>query len=197
MPSQDIRLSLGKVVPVPRPQFGPTFEINLRFERGEVTIDYQTTPAYVSQVKPLVEEGKAVPVISMGFIDQQGRVVRDPGQTELPSVYEAYQTLYNKKPDGLLKWKAYRAILAAGFSFQKTFWVWNDTPPEVLRTLHQAVDAMSKDPQFQAQAKDALEGYTVQAGNTAEAAVRRSFLVTLDVTKYIKNLLQTKYGVRF
>src|SRR5262249_52756643 len=40
----------------------------LAFQRGEVNIDYQTTAAYLSEVEPLVKQGKAVPLMSFGMV---------------------------------------------------------------------------------------------------------------------------------
>ncbi len=50
------------------PVFGVTgrSEGRLMFERGEANIDYQTSSAYLSTVVPLVNEGKAVPMMSWG-----------------------------------------------------------------------------------------------------------------------------------
>lgn len=167
----------------------------LAFERGEISIDHQTTPAFSSQVGPLVKEGKAIPIFSLGQLNERGQIVRDPGFAELPTVYEAFQTLYKNKPDGYIRYKAYRAILSAGFSFQKTFWLPEGTPVEAIRALHEAVDRMQRDPVFQQQAKVVLEGYPVTRGDLAETTVLRSLNITLDVRQYILNLLRTKFNV--
>ncbi len=167
----------------------------LAFERGEISIDHQTTPAFSSQVGPLVKEGKAVPIFSLGQLNERGQIVRDPGFADLPTVYEAFQTLYKSKPDGYIRYKAYRSILSAGFSFQKTFWVPEGTPVEALGALREAVDRMQRDPAFQQQASTVLEGYPVTRGDLAETAVLRSLGITLDVRQYILNLLRTKFGV--
>jgi len=168
----------------------------LAFERGETNIDYQTTPAYLSQVVPLVREGKAVPILSMGFVNEKGVMVRDPSAPDLPSAYEAYQALFNRKPDGLPRWKAYQSMVGAAFTFQKALWAPAGTPPEALQALRTAVDRMRVDPQFQQQAKQILEGYEVLRGDVAKTAVLRAMRITLDVKKFITDLLRSKYQVR-
>lgn len=167
----------------------------LAFERGEINIDYQTTPAYLSQVAPLVKEGKAVPIVTMGFVNERGQLVRDPSLKEIPTVYEAYEAIHKRKPDGLLRWKAYMALIGPGFSYQKALWAPEGTPPEALQPLLDSIDRMNRDFQFKTQGKAVLEGYTVSRGDTAEPAVHRSMRVTLDVVKYIKDLLREKYNV--
>lgn len=168
----------------------------LAFERGETTIDYQTTPAYLTQVVPLIREGKAVAVMSMGFVNDRGQMVRDPAAPDLPTPYEVYQTLHNRKPDGQLRWKAYQAAVAASFSYQKAFWAPEGTPDEALRPLREAIDRMKRDPAFRQEAQKILEGYEVFRGDQGEAAVHRSMRITLDVKKYIVDLVTGKYSAR-
>lgn len=168
----------------------------LAFERGETNIDYQTTPAYLSQVVPLVQQGKAVPVLSMGFVNEKGVMVRDPSAPDLPSAYEAYQALFRRKPDGLMRWKAYQSMVAAAFTFQKALWAPGGTPAEAVQALRGAVDRMRQDPQFREQGKQVLEGYEVLRGDLAKPAVLRATRVTLDVKRFITELLRSKYQVR-
>lgn len=170
--------------------------IRLAFERGELNIDWQTTLTYKTQLLPLERAGKLVPVMTMGFVNERGDVVRDPTVPELPTVYDVYRELYGRKPDGLPVWKAYKALLVAGFTYLKTYWVPMETPDEIVRTLYAAVDRIRRDPQFVREAEAVLEGYPLYRGDEVEAAVRRSLSVTLDVQKYIRQLLIQKYNVR-
>lgn len=169
----------------------------LTFERGETNIDYQTTPAYLTQVAPLVKEGKAVPIMSMGFVNERGQMVRDPAAPDLPMPYEVFELLHKRKPDDLMAWKAYQAIVSAGFSFQKALWVPEGTPAEALRALHEALDRMNRDPQFAIESQKVLEGYAIFRGDQAEAAVHRSMSLTPDVKKFMTDLLRNKYNVKF
>jgi tripartite-type tricarboxylate transporter receptor subunit TctC len=169
----------------------------LTFERGETNIDCQTTPAYLTQVVPLVKEGKAVPIMSMGFMNEHGQLVRDPAAPDLPSPSEVYELLHRRKPDGLLQWKAYQAAVSAGFSFQKALWVPDGTPVEALRALHEAIERMSRHPRFAAESHKVLKGYAILRGHQAEAAVHRSMAVAPDVKKLITDLLRVKYNGQF
>lgn len=54
--------------------------IRLAFERGELNFDFQATIVYVSQVLPLVREGKVVPLMTLGYINVR-RDVRGVGRT--------------------------------------------------------------------------------------------------------------------
>ncbi|HAR83424.1 MAG TPA: tricarboxylate transporter, partial [Sulfitobacter pontiacus] len=50
----------------------------LMFERGEATIDYQTSSSYLGASADLVEKGQAVPMMTWGALDEDGNIVRDP-----------------------------------------------------------------------------------------------------------------------
>ena len=44
------------------------------FESGEATIDYQTSSSFLKGVQPLVDEGKAVPMMTWGALDANGQI---------------------------------------------------------------------------------------------------------------------------
>jgi len=168
--------------------------IRLAFERGELTTDFQATFVYNSQVLPQVQERKVVGLMTLGFINEKGEMVRDPAVPDLPTVYEVYQQVFGRKPDGLLRWKAYRALVAASWTYGRGLWVPEGTPPEALKALHEGVDRMNRDREFQEQARKLMEGYPLLRGDKVESQVHKSLRVTLDVTKYIRDLMQQKYG---
>ena len=168
----------------------------LAFERGETTIDYQTTSAYLTQVVPLVQEGKAVPLMSFGLLTGPGRVDRDPAVPDLPSVPEVHQMLYGRPPEGP-SWRAYLATMTAGFAYQKVLWVPSGTPEEALEAFDRAVERMNADPEFHRQGEAVLGGYPTFSGSQVADAVRDAFTLPLEVRNYVLDLLRTKYGVRF
>ncbi len=180
----------------PRVVFG--FEsrgpIRLSFDRGELNLDFQALFVYNSLVVPLVREGKAVPLMTLGYINEQGQMVRDPAVPDLPTVYEVYQEVYGRKPDGLLRWKAFRASLAASGAYGRGWWVPEGTPPDALRALREAVDRMNRDREFLDQAKTLMEGYPLLRGDRVERDVQRALRTTLDVSKFIRDLLREKYA---
>ena len=50
----------------------------LAFERGELTINYDTAPAFIKNAAQLAKVGKAVPLYTLGLLNENGEVVRDP-----------------------------------------------------------------------------------------------------------------------
>ena len=108
--------------------------VNLALQRGEVDIDYQTTSSYGPAVEPLVKDGTAVPLFSLGQVDEDGKIVRDPNFPDIPTVVEAYEELYGEQPDAD-RLATYRAILALTYTYQKALWVPEETPDEAVELL--------------------------------------------------------------
>lgn len=171
--------------------------IRLAFERGELNLDFQATFVYNSQVLPRIRDRRVVPLMTLGFFNDQGQVVRDPAVPDLPTVYDVYQQIYGRRPDGLLRWKAFRGLVAASWTYGRGIWAPEGTPPEVLRALYDAIDRMNRDPVFIEQAKPLMEGYPLLRGDRVERDVHRSLRLTLDVAKYVRELLEQKYGQTF
>ena len=132
-------------------------EGRLAFERGETTIDYQTTSAYLKSSVPLVKEGKAIPLFSWGAIDESGKLVRDPTFPDLPHFEEAYEIVHGKKPSGI-EWDATKAFLIAGFPAQKLMLLPKGTPDDIVEAYRQGIRAMRKEQD------DALLGCDHQKG---------------------------------
>jgi hypothetical protein len=104
-------------------------EARIAFERGETNLDYQTTPAYTATVVPLINEGKAIPLMSFGQLDDKGNIIRDPAVPDLPTVPEVYEKIKGKKPSGKF-WETYKVFMPSAFAVQKILWVKADAPAE-------------------------------------------------------------------
>jgi len=165
----------------------------LAFERGESNIDYQTTPAYVASVLPLIKEGKAVPLMSFGQVNEAGALVRDPAFTDLPHVGEVYEILHKKAPAGPA-WEAYKAFNAAAFAIQKILWVKTEAPAESVKAVLEGVDRLQKDAEFNQKAEKVLGGYPAMRGDRLEAAIHRTFQLPPEARRYVLDLLEKKYN---
>jgi tripartite-type tricarboxylate transporter receptor subunit TctC len=171
-------------------------EGRLAFERGEANIDYQTSSAYLANVVPLVEEGKAVPLFSWGALDDEGNLVRDPTFPDLPHFAEAYEMAYGEPPSGPA-FEAWKAFFAAGFPVQKMVFLPKDTPEDIVQAYREAFEMVVADPELQANKEEVLGAYKQATG---EAAVRQSQLATTadpEATDWVRNWLQEEYDVRF
>lgn len=168
----------------------------LAMERGETTLDYQTSTAYLTNVIPMVEDKKALPLVSFGVVNQAGELERDPVFPEIPTLDEVYQQLNGTAPSGPA-WEAYVAFVASGCAYQKAFWVLNGTPQEAIDALSQAVEKMAQDPEFNEKGKEILGGYPSFVGKDMEEAARKVMIISPDVQKWVVDLLTTKYNTKF
>jgi tripartite-type tricarboxylate transporter receptor subunit TctC len=165
----------------------------LALERGEINLDYQTTSAYISQVEPMVKEGKATPLFSFG-VPKDGKIVRDPALPDLPTLEEVYQNINGSEPSGTA-YDAYRAFLTAGYFYQKGLWANEGTPDSIVNAWRDAATKLSKDATFNEKAKDALGGYPLISGAEAKDDLKQAFSIKPEVRQYTLDLLKKKYDV--
>ena len=116
--------------------------MRLAFEQGEVNLDYQFTPVYLTQVVPSVEAGTAVPLWTGGAMDGGVLKARDPIAPELPSVYEVYEMMNGSAPSGI-EWDAFQGIASVTYAYGLTGYMHPDTPQEV---LDKVLKALGKEP---------------------------------------------------
>ncbi len=168
--------------------------VNLALQRGEVDIDYQTTTSYGPAVEPLVEDGTAVPLFSLGQVDQAGEIVRDPNFPDLPTVVEVYEQLYGEQPDPDAS-ETYRAILALTYTYQKALWVPEDTPDEAFELLRATAEEMGADPEFQESAAEVLGGYPIDASPDLAERIGEAYRVDDSVREDVLDLLESDYDI--
>jgi tripartite-type tricarboxylate transporter receptor subunit TctC len=164
----------------------------LAFERGNTNIDFQTSSAYIKNILPMVEAGSAIPLFTLGALDQDGRMVRDPQFPDLPTIKEVYQSLNGHPPKGI-SWDSWTTFNTVGSAAQKLLVVPLSTPDKIVKTYHKAIEAMFQDPEYQAQ-KDAVLGSYKQV--TGEAATRLYNLSTKIPDKrkeWMREWLRNKY----
>lgn len=171
-------------------------EGRLAFERGEATIDYQTSSAYIKNSIPLVKEGKALPLFSWGVTDDQGRLMRDPAFPDLPHIGEAIQIVTGKPPSGV-EWEAFKAFLVAGFPAQKLMVLPKSTPREIVEAYRKAFRDMRNDPAYKAGLKSALGGYDQVTDAAAEALMREATTIPDSARAWVREHLTKNYNVAF
>lgn len=171
-------------------------EGRLAFERGETNIDYQTSSAYLANVTPLVEAGKAVPLFSWGVLDENGKIVRDPSFPDLPSFPEFYQAAKGAPPSGP-GWDAWKAFFGAGFAAQKLIVLPKGTDAEIVQAYRDAVRQMKTDPEYQATKESVLGTYEQVTGKEAEVLYELATNVSDEARAWVLDWLEEKYGVSF
>ncbi len=165
----------------------------LAFERGEVRLDYQTTPAFLKRVTPLVKKGTAVPLLTWGMIDENGNMTRDPTFPDLPHLAEAYEMMHGKKPRGPA-WNAWKTFFAAGYPAQKMIFLKKDTPKPIIAAWRKAAADIMKDPTFEAAKDKALGKYPQAVGKQAEVLKKIATTVDAESKKWVLGWLKRRFN---
>ncbi|MEM7502773.1 MAG: tricarboxylate transporter [Pseudomonadota bacterium] len=166
----------------------------LAFERGDATIDFQTSAAYLRNVLPLVDEGQAIPLFTLGSLNADGVLVRDPEFPELPHIGEVYASVHGEQPNGI-GWDSWFAFYSAGFGAQKLLVVPRDTPEEVIRVYQQAIRDMQQDPDYVARKTDALGAYDQVTGDVAQRLYRLASNIPEAPRLWIRDWLRRRYDL--
>lgn len=179
-----------------RPVFGMTSrgEGRLAFERGEAHLDFQTTSAYINSVQDLVNNQKAIPLFSLGVIDVNGEVIRDPAFPNIPTFQEVYEMRFGSKPEGL-QYDAYKKFLTAGFALQKVLLIPNNAPQSIIDELNRAIGSMLNDPQFRADAMLHIGEYQNLTGETVQNHLKEAITMTPELQDWVKNWLKEKFNI--
>lgn len=169
----------------------------LAFDRGETNIDFQFTPAYMTQVVDRAEAGDVIALMTGGFVNDDGELIeRDPAVPDLPSVYEAYIELYGEEPSGV-EWDAYQAMGTLTLSYGLTAYLPEGTPDEIIEAYAEAVEAINADPEFQEEGQEVVGGYNLISPYDAEEPLKAALQPDAEVTEYLHVLLSEKYDVQF
>ncbi|BFM47972.1 tricarboxylate transporter [Marinomonas sp. THO17] len=164
----------------------------LAFERGEAKIDFQTSSAYLNSVVDLVNNDKAVPLFSLGVLNKEGKVVRDPAFPNLPTFQEVYIQKYGKQPSGQA-YDAYSKFLAAGFAFQKVIFIPAETPSDVIAAYRKGINAMLKDPTFIEESAVQVGPYTNVEGIDAAQHLSEALNISPELYQWVAQWLKTKF----
>jgi len=164
------------------------------FESGEATIDYQTSSSYLKGVKPLVEEGKAVPMMTWGSLDSNGKIVRDPTFPDILTFKEVCDATSGCETSGEA-WDAWKAFFIAGFPAQKLAFLPGDTPEEVVKMYTAAFEDIRARGDFEEISSARLGQYPMYVGAEAQSALNGALQISPDAKNYVVGWLKNKFGV--
>lgn len=138
------------------------------FERGEFNVDHQTTAAYLRSVQPLVDEGKAITLMSGGVIAPSGEIVRDPNFPDVPTFIELYEEVHGETLSGPA-YEAYYALTSAAITVGKAVVLPSSASPEVVDAYSAAFANVVSNPEFRKATEKSLGGYELYTGEDARA----------------------------
>jgi tripartite-type tricarboxylate transporter receptor subunit TctC len=171
-------------------------EARLAVERGDASIDHQTTPAYLTQVVPMVRAGTAVPLFSYGVIGADGQVARDPSFPELPTFEEVFQRMHGRAPSGPA-YDAYLACSVAAFAGQKPAVLKRETPAPIIAAYRAAFERVVADPELIANRGEVLGDYPQAVGEAADRLYRVATTISPEARDFVRDFLTQRHNVRF
>ncbi len=166
----------------------------LMFERGEANIDYQTSSSYLKGVTPLVEEGKAVPMMTWGALDEDGDIVRDPTFPDIRTFKEVCDVTEGCETKGE-KWEAWKAFFIAGFPAQKMVFLPKGATEEMIETYSNAFKRVHERDDFAEISKKRLGVYPQMTGEQAAATLKLGTEVPQEAKDFVVGWLEERYGV--
>lgn len=164
------------------------------FEQGESDLGYDTAPAYLESVVPLVEAGSVEPLMTFGAVED-GKVVRDPQFPDLPSPVDVYEEAYGEPPSGEAL-DAYKTMAAATISLNKALTIHADAPDNCKEELRAAWDELAENEEFLAAADAELGGYDILLREDAEAAWAELSNVEASDIAWLLDWVAEEYDVR-
>jgi len=169
--------------------------VRLAFERGEMTINYDSTPGFKGGAAQLVKAGKAVPLFTLGILNDKGELVRDPNFPDLMNFAEAYQLMHDgKKPSGP-GYDAWRSVMQMLVVMNKVLFLPAGTPDAIQKAWVDAVKKTFSDPQFEQKASSVIEGYPQFFGDAAKPVIKEATTFTPEAWKWLTNYLKKEHNV--
>lgn len=171
-------------------------EALLGFERGEFTLDSQTTSAYLRRSAGLVKKGEAAPLFAWGVLDKNGELARDPNFPDIPHIQEAYEIVHGKKPSGI-EWEALKAFVISGFPAQKLLVLPKGTADEILEVYRSAARKLLVDPDYLANRDKVIGEYEQATDAQAEKLYKDGTNISPEAQAWVRDFLQKTHNVKF
>ena len=164
------------------------------FMRNEVNITYDNMAAYSKKVVPMIKEGKAEPLFTLGFMDAKGKIGRDPMRPDLPTFLEVYKKFKGKELTGPPE-RAMRALFVGRVMAAKTMLLPKGTPKEIVDTYHAVMKKVVADPDFtEGRGKKIVGPYPQALGEDARAILMLAAGIDAEARTWLKTWLNKRFG---
>ena len=165
------------------------------FMRGEVDIGTDSMSSFQTHVAPMLDDGTAAMWFSVGYLDEDGRLVRDPNLPDIPSFQEVYEAVHGQPPEGPA-WEAYRALITMRVMSSLTLSLPADTRPEILQTYRDAMEQVVADPDYSSEEGRRILGtYPYRLGDEALAIMNAAVNVDPEVRDWLITWLEENHDV--
>jgi tripartite-type tricarboxylate transporter receptor subunit TctC len=170
-------------------------EAQAGFDRGELHLNYDNMASWANSVKPMVDEGIAVPLYTFGFENEDGEIVRDPMVPELPTFLEVYEAIHNEPLTGEAYdvWKTLFNIRVMG---SKMLTLPPGTPDDVYQMYVDAMRAALDGERLNSEQAEAVTGpYQQTVGEAAIATLQAAATMQPEQREWLNTWLRETHGV--
>lgn len=105
------------------------------FERGEFQMRHDTMLSY-SEVEPLIEDGSATLLFTMGY-DDNGTMVRDPALPDVPHFLEIYEAIHGEPLSGI-EYEVWKTLFDLRVMAGKMLLLPGGTPEDIVQAYTDA-----------------------------------------------------------
>ena len=159
------------------------------FQRGEIHLNSQGAANYIKKVKPQIEKGKILDVMTLGLVDANGNISRNPLAPNAPTFPEMYEKVNGKKLSGD-DLEAFYSIAAAWSQASKSMLLPENTPDDIVKVYRDAAKKMVNDPDFKAKATKVLGPYPLTVGEEAGAIIKKAAIFSENTKKQLNKVLK-------
>jgi tripartite-type tricarboxylate transporter receptor subunit TctC len=165
------------------------------FDRGEMTLNYDNMASYAGAVKPLIDDGTAVPLFTFGFENEAGEMVRDPMLPDVPTFLEVYEAIHGEPLSGTA-YDVWKALFNVRVMASKMFVLPKDTPQPIVDTYSKAMEAALKSEALQSeQAHLVLGEYPQSTGAVAQRIFTAATSLNSEQKQWLKAWLKATHNV--
>jgi len=166
----------------------------LAFERGEFTVNYDNTLSFKNNRKKLIADGVAVPLYTLGFVNDKGDIVRDPALPDVPHFVEVYKAVHGKKPSGAA-FEAWYSLYQMSVTMSKSWNLPDGTPKDIVEAWRGAARKMMKDPDFMAKRMKIFGPYEQTIGDGAIPVRNAATTISPTAKQWLAKYVKARYGV--
>jgi tripartite-type tricarboxylate transporter receptor subunit TctC len=166
----------------------------LAFERGEFTISYDNSISFKNNRKKMIADGIAVPLYTLGVVNEQGDIVRDPTWPNVPNFNEAYTALHGKAPSGVA-YEAWLALFQMSVTMSKSWTLPAGTPKDVVEAYRTAARKMMTDPDFMKKRAKIFGEYPQTIGDSAIQIRNAATTISPPARAWLAKYVKARYGV--
>ena len=197
--------SLGLLLLLSMDLLGIDFETSIRgaggsdlvqdFYWGRTEIALVTSPNYFSTIAHHAAKGRVELLFSLGVVDDNGVVIRDPTFPDLPTFLELCQQWNSCNLESGLEYRAWLDLFYSGFPFQKALLLPVQTRPEIQAAFRAAAAQIVTDGKVaSSQIAGENAGYTVLVNDEANELKTKAIGITENARYWLIKWLRKHFG---